>query len=264
MRLRFVLSSVLALVAILATGCGSDGSDSGDAAPEAGPEHAAWSYEGETGPEHWDEVDEEYALCEQGHNQSPVNLANATRSPFPGIVTDYQPEKLEVEDDGHAIEAWVDQPDSSITIDGTRYELERFHFHLPSEELIQGRRFPASVHMVHVSDKDRIAVVAIMVKPGKPNPALSFGIPDSPGEKIETDIEIDPDRLFPKDKTAYRYEGSLTTPPCTEGVTWTVFKQPITMSADKLNAIRSVHHGNARPVQPIEQHRILVGPGLAR
>ena len=265
MRHPLFLSLFLALSAVFAVGCGSDDSGSGSGSRSGDPdvEHVAWSYEGESGPEHWEKLDDEYALCEHGKNQSPVNLAGASRSPFPRITTDYRPEHIEIEDNGHAIEAQVEDSTSSITIAGTRYQLEQFHFHLPSEETIEGRLFPASLHMVHISDNGQIAVVGAMVKPGKPNKALSFETPDSPDGEFEAEAEIDPNLLIPKEKTAYRYDGSLTTPPCTEGVTWTVFKQPITMASEKLNAIRSTHDGNSRPLQPIGHRKILIGPALA-
>ena len=264
MRLLSRLSVLLPLFAVLAAGCGSTGSDSGETGTSnADTEHVAWSYEGENGPEHWNKLDEEYELCENGSNQSPVNLADATRSPFPRITTDYRPEHIEIEDNGHAIEAQVEDSKSSITIAGTRYQLEQFHFHIPSEETIEGRRYPASLHMVHISDDGQIAVVGAMVQPGEPNEALTFETPAPDGE-FEAEAEIDPNHLIPDDRTAYRYEGSLTTPPCTEGVTWTVFRQPITMAAEKFNAIRSIHNDNSRPIQPIGQRKILFGPALAR
>lgn len=256
MRLRFVFPSLfLAAFAICAIGCGSGGGEQ--------TEHAAWSYEGETGPEHWEQVDDEYELCEDGVNQSPVNLTGAVRAGFPKVTTDYRPEQLEIEDTGHAIEARVVDPVSSISIAGTRYRLEQFHFHMPSEETIEGRRFPASLHMVHISEQGKIAVVGMMVEPGKTNPALAFDIPDSSDSATEAEEEIDPNLLIPENETAYRYEGSLTTPPCTEGVIWTVFRQPITMSAARLEAIRQVHHGNVRPIQPINARSVKLGPALA-
>ncbi len=258
--MRFLLApfAVLAL-AVASVGCGESNSPEDSLKPEL----TQWTYQGESGPERWASIDDEYEVCEVGRRQSPVDLTGAERANFPRITTDYRPEHIEVEDNGHAIEAQVEDSKSSITIAGTRYQLEQFHFHLPSEETIEGRRYPASLHMVHISDDGQIAVVGAMVKPGKPNEALSFETPDSPGGEFESVGEIDPNLLIPEDETAFRYDGSLTTPPCTEGVTWTVFKQPITMAPDKLNALRSTHDGNARPLQPIGQRKILIGPALA-
>ena len=264
MRRSILLTLLSALLAIPAVGCGTDDSDSADpgsAEPDVG--HITWSYDGEQGPEHWNKLDEEYELCESGENQSPVNLTGATRSPFPRITPDYRPERIEIEDNGHAIEAKVEKSASSITIAGTRYHLEQFHFHTPSEETIEGHRYPASLHMVHISDDDQIAVVGAMVKPGKPNKALTFEIPDSPDTEFGAGAEIDPNLLIPRDRTAYRYRGSLTTPPCSEGVTWTVFRQPITMAAENLDAIRALHNENSRPIQPLGRRKILIGPALS-
>ena len=258
MSLRLLLVPTLALAVVLATGCGSDS----DKAEPNEPVAAEWTYSGESGPGHWGDLDDEYELCEEGQQQSPINLTDARRAPFPRITTDYVPEHLEVEDNGHAVEVLVKDPRSSITIDGNEYRLEQFHVHMPSEEAIDGRHFAASIHLVHISEQNQIAVIAVLARPGAANPAFDFDVPSEVEATNEPEDTIDPDALLPESKLAYRYQGSLTTPPCSEGVVWTVFKQPITLSPAQLDQISEAHDGNNRPIQPRNQRQILFGPAL--
>ncbi len=241
-------------------GCGS-GSDSADPQPvDSGS--TTWTYSGDEGPDQWAEIDTEYELCESGKRQSPIDITGASQGTFPRIKTDYRPEKVRVENNGHAIEVTPEDSGSSIRLGGTKYDLTQFHVHAPSEELVDGRPFDATVHMVHVSDDGELAVIALLVESGPANPAFSFRIPGRPGVEVQARRPIDPSELLPDDDDAYRYEGSLTTPPCTEGVIWTVFRKPITMSPRQLGAIRRAHDGNARPVQPLNGRPILTGPAL--
>ncbi len=258
--LTIPLALALAL-AVSTAGCG--GSDGTEAEPTRS-EPAAWSYSGETGPDEWAAIDTEYKLCESGSRQSPIDITASRAGAFPRIRTDYRPEQVTVEDNGHAIEVVPRHSGSSIRLAGDRYDLTQFHVHTPSEELVDGRAYDASVHMVHASADGKLAVIALLVESGPSNPALDFRIPDGPGDEVEVDRPIDPRDLLPDDDDAYRYRGSLTTPPCTEGVVWTVFRQPITMSPRQLSALRRAHDGNARPVQPLNDRQILTGPALSK
>lgn len=250
----------LALVVLALAGCGND-PESAETDPAA--ESPGWSYAGEAGPDRWASIDAENELCDSGLRQSPIDITGARPGAFPKIRTSYHPERVEVENNGHAIEVTPVDPRSSIRLAGVRYELAQFHIHSPSEELVQGRPYDATVHMVHVSDEGKLAVVALLVETGPDSPALRFPIPTRPGDVAELDRTLDPGDLLPDDDTAFRYQGSLTTPPCTEGVTWTVFRQPITMSRKQLGELRRAHRGNARPVQPLNGRRIVSGPALA-
>lgn len=173
------------------------------------------------------------------------------------------PEHLEVEDNGHSVEAEIIDPESSIEVAGTEYGLKQFHVHMPSEERFDGKQFPAIVHLVHVSADDGIAVIAVPVRPGAENPAFDFEVPDGPDQGVRTSGTVNPADLLPESDLAYRYQGSLTTPPCTEGVIWTVFEQPITLSPEQLATLGSAHSGNARPVQPSNGRSVKLGPALA-
>lgn len=256
---RLLLATAFSLAALFAVGCG--GSSDDPAATEE--ETAEWSYEGSSGPEQWSDLDEDYELCEEGKRQSPINLTDAERTAFPRITTDYVPERVEVEDNGHAVEVFVEDPKSSITIEGTKYMLDRFHVHIPSEEAINGQYFPASIHMVHTADDGQTAVIGVFARTGKANPAFDFDVPDEVGERSDLANLVDPDALLPASDLAYRFEGSLTTPPCTEGLLWTVFQQPITLSPAQMEEISEVHDGNNRPIQPRNQRKIEFGPALS-
>ena len=147
-------------------------------------------------------------------------------------------------------------------MDGSRYGIERFHFHMPSEETINGKRFDASVHIVNTTPEGNAAVIGLLVDVGPSNPVMDQIVPligDQEGDENEAPGQINPADLLPASDGAFRFKGSLTTPPCTEGVEWIVFKQPITMSADQLAALRAAYSGNVRPVQPRNGRPIAVG-----
>ena len=258
MRTLLVQASSLAVAALLAAGCGGDSETS---EPDQ-PVKAEWSYEGGTGPQHWGDLDDEFGLCKSGGRQSPIDLTGARRGSFPKVATHYVPEQVEVEDNGHAIEAKIEDTESSATIDGKRYWLEQFHVHTPSEETINGRHFPAVIHMVHISEQGEIAVVAVLVRPGADNPVFAFEIPEGSGAVSDLEGKLDPLQLLPKSDLGYRYQGSLTTPPCTEGVNWTVLKQPITLSSEQLKDLREAHPDNNRPIQPRNNRPVLFGPAI--
>lgn len=261
--LRPLLGTALVGAAFSLGACGGD-SEKNESAAE--PELAHWSYEGSDGPGEWASLDSEYGLCETGREQSPVDITGAAGGAFPPAKLSYSPESLTLINNGHAIEAELEDPESSVTIGGKEYGLAQFHVHSPAEEKIEGRSFAASIHLVHLTDKGEAAVIGLLAEPGPENPVIAKLIDQMPLEDEKTaEIEGDVDLtdLVPSGAEAFRYKGSLTTPPCTEGITWTVFRKPITMSQEQLEAFTDAHPGNARPVQPLNGREILSGPGTA-
>jgi len=218
-----------------------------------------WSYEGEGSPEHWSELDKRFFMCKEGTNQSPINLSNFTQAELPPIEFNYHLVSTEILDNGHTEQISVEH-NSSITVDGIVFELKQFHFHTPSENNINGKSFPLEAHFVHASKDGHLAVVAVMFEEGKTNEALSElwkNIPTHTGEH-HTIHAKHLDALLPKDRDYYRFNGSLTTPPCTEGVRWLVMKKSVTISKEQVNTFAKIMHlHNNRPLQPTNARMIL-------
>lgn len=223
-------------------------------------ELAHWSYDGQDGPTHWGELAPEFATCAAGKNQSPVNISGAIDSDLTEIKLDYKPGGYEVINNGHTIQVNY-QPGSHIALDGHEYELKQFHFHSPSENLIESRQYPMEVHFVHADKDGNLAVVAVMFESGAENKTLSHvwnKMPHAVGEKQSLALLASAGELIPAEKTYFRFNGSLTTPPCSEGVTWLVMDHTDDASAEQLNAfLHTMHHSNNRPVQPLNA-RIIV------
>jgi carbonic anhydrase len=224
----------------------------------AGSEHH-WSYSGEEGPEHWAELDVKYSPCD-GQNQSPINLSGMIEGELPHLEVNYKPGGYEVINNGHTVQINY-QPGSFIEIAGHEFELKQFHFHAPSENTIEGVRFPMEAHFVHLDNDGKIAVVAVMFEEGEKNSELAKGWRHTPKEVggVNEVIElINADVLLDSTHEYYRFNGSLTTPPCTEGVTWLVFKHYDQISAEQIAAfVKIVPFANNRPLQPINARTII-------
>lgn len=224
---------------------------------EIGGHH--WEYEGDDGPEHWADLDPEFQAC-AGKNQSPIDLSHFIEAELPPIEFDYKVGGNEVINNGHTIQVAYDDG-SSITLDSIVFELKQFHFHVPSENHINGRSFPMEAHFVHADSSGNLAVIALMFQQGARNPALDAvwkRIPNHAGDERALTPEIAATDLLPADRDYYRYSGSLTTPPCSEGVRWLVLKQPVTASAQQLRALITIlGHPNNRPVQPVGARPVL-------
>jgi|SRR5471030_15645 len=218
-------------------------------------EAAHWSYEGEAAPQNWSKLNPEFMLCEKGKNQSPVDIHGALQTHSQPLNIDYKLAPESVINNGHSIQVDVKEGDV-LTLDGERFVLQQFHFHAPSENTINGKSFPLEAHFVHMDAAGEIAVVAVMFEIGKSNSALEKiwqRIPAQIGQKAPLTEKVDLNSLLPKNLTHYRFSGSLTTPPCTEGVRWLVVQQPMTVTVQQLNAFTSVmHHANNRPVQKLD------------
>ncbi len=220
--------------------------------PVAEPPH--WTYEGEEGPEHWDELDETYAVCGTGQNQSPIDIESPTAGDLANISFHYQPSAVNIFNNGHTVQVNHDAG-SSIELDGVRYETVQFHYHTPSEHTLDGKAFAAEFHIVHKSADGNLAVVGILLKEGAENSAYQPFISNLPAEKSDvTDagVKINAAELLPAVQTTYRYNGSLTTPPCTEGVSWLLMTNPVELSAAQLDALENLFEDNNRPVQPLD------------
>jgi carbonic anhydrase len=233
----------------------------GAAATKGGkPEH--WSYDGPAGPQTWGGLRPDFMLCGKGQRQSPVDIRGGLEVELEPVRFEYQPSPFGVIDNGHTIQANV-APGNRIDVGGKRFELVQFHFHRPSEERIDGRQFEMSLHLVHKDEKGRLAVVALLLDKGPALPAVQQVWNNLPLEKKEESrarTPLDLGTLVPADKRYYTYMGSLTTPPCTEGVQWIVMRQPVTVSAEQIELFARIYPMNARPVQQLAGRRILQSP----
>ncbi|WP_421264279.1 carbonic anhydrase [Aeromonas veronii] len=218
-----------------------------------------WEYSGEAGPAHWAKLTPEFGQC-AGSNQSPVNLSGLVEAKLAPLVLHYKAGGNTVVNNGHTVQVGY-APGSTLQLDGTRFELKQFHFHAPSENLIEGKSYPLEGHLVHVSDKGEIAVVAVMFEAGKANPVLAAAwsaLPAKVGEIQALKVPLSAEQLLPENRDYYRFSGSLTTPPCSEGVRWLVMKQPVEVSQAQIDAFKAVmHHPNNRPVQPLNGRVVL-------
>jgi carbonic anhydrase len=214
---------------------------------------AHWTYEGEEGPEHWGDISADYAACGSGKEQSPIDLAGFGEEDLANITFNYQPSKVNILNNGHTIQVNYDEG-SSIDLDGTSYKLAQFHFHAPSEHSVAGKLADAELHLVHKSDDGKLAVVGVLINKGAENAALKDVWAHLPAEKADAmtvDGMVMAADLLPQVQTTYRYAGSLTTPPCSEGVAWNVMTTPIEMSEAQLDAFSAIVEANNRPVQPL-------------
>lgn len=255
-----LLCFVLAAPACTSSGPEPEESPATEASPtvEAAPH---WEYEGELGPENWASISPLYAACGDGKEQSPIDLAGAVQADLAPIEFDYSPSPLELHNNGHTIQATVESG-SSITLDGTSYELVQFHFHLPSEHSVAGQPFAMEAHFVHRDAGGRLAVVGSVLKEGEENEALDEIWDELPAEEDGEVAISEPfplDALYPAARTYYRYPGSLTTPDCREGVTWSVFTDSVSVSAAQAEVYRSIFPVSNRPVQPLNDRTLQVG-----
>jgi carbonic anhydrase len=228
------------------------------AAQEVHPKH--WGYTGEVGPDHWQQFGSDFGACHDGKNQSPVDLSRFIEAQLPPIAFDYAPGGHQVVNNGHAIQ--VDYaPGSRITVDGTDFALKQFHFHSPSENTINGKSFPMEAHFVHSDAKGNLAVVALLFEEGASNQVLEQVwplVPKDEDDKAEIAPAVAAADLIGTERDYYRYDGSLTTPPCSEGVRWFVLKRPATASGAQLKVVSdTLGQPNNRPVQPIGARVVL-------
>jgi carbonic anhydrase len=228
-------------------------------AQESHPLH--WSYAGkDDGPQNWGQLDPAYATCASGHAQSPIDIKGAKLAELPSLKFDYSSVALNIINNGHTIQVNY-PPGSTLTVGGKTYTLKQFHFHHPSEEEINGRGFDLVAHLVHDDGSGHLAVVAVLFKRGAANPLLDVvwkNIPTQMEKALDVlSVRLNANDLLPADKGYYTFNGSLTTPPCSEGVTWYVLKNSLTVSTDQVAAFAKLYPHNARPIQPLFGREIL-------
>jgi carbonic anhydrase len=229
------------------------------AAKSAAAADAHWSYEGEGAPQNWGHLEAEFRSCEIGLQQSPVDLRRAVRAPVGPVEPSLRAMPLKIVNNGHTIQVNC-EPGSTTRINGVPFALVQFHFHHPSEHLLSGRRFDLEVHFVHRSEAGEVAVLGVFCQPGAENAALApiwAAMPAEEGPERTAPGNVEPAGLLPRRLGLYSYLGSLTTPPCSQGVDWFVFREPIAASAAQIQRFAQLFPLNARPVQRLN-NRVLV------
>ncbi len=217
---------------------------------------AHWSYEGDTGPQAWGRMKPEFNLCAIGKRQSPIHIdeRDTLQGPAEPLLFNYQPSDGSVVNNGHTIQVDV-QGDNTLTVRGSVYKLLQFHFHTPSEERVNSRGYAMVAHLVHRNAEGQLAVVALLMDPGTANGLINkvwTYMPLDSGDRVRMPQNLlDLNELLPKDQRYYQFMGSLTTPPCTEGVLWMVIKQPISVGRDQIRLFSQLFPNNARPVQAL-------------
>ena len=232
------------------------------AACTALPAHAQhWGYEGHEGPEHWQDLDPAWAVCAAGQQQSPINLSQALEAEFAPAEIDWAEETAGVVvDNGHTVQVSVENA-GGLTLGDTHYALLQFHFHAASEHTINGRQAPMEVHFVHQSATGDLAVIGVMVERGDALATLGSVWAAMPADADATPgiaARIHLNEFLPADRDAFRYQGSLTTPPCSEIVSWTVLTHPVTATPQQIEAFQTRHPDSFRPVQPLNRRYVLV------
>lgn len=218
-----------------------------------------WAYEGREGPAEWGKLDSSFATCSMGHVQSPIDIKGATVADLPALKFDYKTVPLNIVDNGHTVQ--ITYPaGSSLTVGARTYALQQIHFHHPSEEQINGRATDMVAHFVHSDSEGHLAVVAVLLKQGAENAQLAVVWKNIPSTKEKAvtvpGVQVNMTNLLPSDHGYYTFAGSLTTPPCSEGVTWFVLKQPTSISASEIAVFAKLYPKNARPVQPLNARKL--------
>jgi carbonic anhydrase len=219
---------------------------------------AHWGYSGENGANHWGSMEPGFALCKNGKEQSPININMAGTGKPSAIDFGYAQSGAEVINNGHTIQVNLANG-GAIKLDGSDYTLLQFHFHTPSEEKIGGKSYPMVAHLVHKSAAGQLAVVAVLFELGDENQALKpifSALPAKAAETTKLMSGFNTMSILPAYKGHYKFMGSLTTPPCSEGVHWQVMKQRVELSKQQLESFRKLYPMNARPVQPLHGRKV--------
>jgi carbonic anhydrase len=218
-----------------------------------------WDYQDHGGAQKWGELDGSYKACGLGAEQSPIDLSGGVKATLDPIRFDWKPQAFKIVNNGHTIQANA-APGSTLEIGKEVYNLIQFHFHAPSEHTVNGKRFAMEAHFVH-AEAERRAAVGVFMQPGRRNAAFAAimqAAPRTEGEKTLGE-PVDPRQFLPAGKALFRYEGSLTTPPCSEVVDWNIFEQPIDVAEADIKAFQAIFPMNARPLQPLNRRFLLRG-----
>ncbi|MGN7614021.1 carbonic anhydrase [Magnetococcales bacterium HHB-1] len=218
-------------------------------------DNAHWGYHGDIGPANWGKLG--FPICAKGKNQSPVNITGSAPANIDPIQFNYRPTALRAINNGHTVQ-FNYRTSSSITIAGKQYQLLQFHLHAPSEHTINGKAFPLEAHLVHKSHDGRLAVIGVFftgeeTQNSHDNETINtvFGaLPGVAKLNLESKTTINAADLLPEDKSYHHFLGSLTTPPCSEGVSWFVMRTPVTISNKQITRFKTIFDNNARPTQP--------------
>jgi carbonic anhydrase len=238
-------------------GHGAGAAKPGKGVEAHGPAH--WDYVGSAGPAAWAALKPEFAACASGQRQSPIDIRGGLPVDLEPVRFEYQASRFGVIDNGHTVQVNL-APGNAIEVGGKRFELLQFHFHRPSEERIDGRQFEMSLHLVHKDEQGRLAVVALLFEKGPVQPALQkvwANLPLEKNEEAAARVPLELADLLPADRRYYTYMGSLTTPPCSEGVQWIVMRQPVTLAPEQIDIFARIYPMNSRPLQAAAGRRIL-------
>lgn len=210
-----------------------------------------WTYEGEFGPANWSKINAAWNKCNGGERQSPIDIRDGIKVDLEQITFDYRPSGFAVTDNGHTVQVALGAG-NFLSVGGRTYELQQLHFHRPAEERVNGKTYEMGIHLVHKDSEGRVAVLALVLQRGRLQPAIQTVWNNLPLEKKDTitpSIVFNPNDLLPERRDYYTYMGSLTEPPCTEGVLWLVMKEPVQASGEQMALFSRLYPLNARPVQ---------------
>ncbi len=277
---RLASFGLVASVAVLSIGCGKSGQETQkqthqeeqtppaegtpatrEVAPHAEAPH--WGYEGETGPDKWGTLSTEWAPCGSGQSQSPIDIHETAKSDLPALRAAFKPAQLRIihhahmadaVNNGHTIQVNYTEGDV-LSVGEEQFQLLQYHFHSPSEHTVEGKHYPMEMHLVHKSADGKLAVVGVFIEEGGHNAAFDpiwASLPGTKGTEYHFEnVMVDVNAMLPTTLTSYRYEGSLTTPPCSEGVKWIIMTNPIQLSGQQIGQFQAIIKGNNRPVQPL-------------
>ncbi|MFM2476047.1 carbonic anhydrase [Celerinatantimonas sp. MCCC 1A17872] len=220
-----------------------------------------WSYSGDTSPEHWGQIKSAYSLCQTGKNQSPIDVNETIKGQLPELALHYKNAHAELINNNHGISVKLTKA-GYLTLAHQRYYLNKLSFHSPSENTIDGQHYPMEVQFIHTSKTGQIAVISILFRQGKANRILSRlwrDLPMHEDEHVRPKHTFNPILLVPLNEAYLRFNGSMTTPPCQEGVTWMLMQAPNTISLDQIDKLNKSQKGqsNARPTQPLNARVVI-------
>mgnify|MGYP000394346814 CR=1 FL=1 len=219
-----------------------------------------WSYSGNEGPSNWGELDKKYAMCAEGKNQSPIDITQTIATDLNPLIFNQGAAANTFVNNGHTVQANIAKGNSLI-VDGSTYNLLQYHFHTPSENVINGKSYPMEMHLVHANSAGNLAVVGVMFDVAKKRNTKMMKIlralPLNAGDENSFEAGVKGYDLLPITQEYYRFNGSLTTPPCSEGVKWFVMKKPVSISDGQLKQVQDVMGTNNRPLQPKNSRAVL-------